>query len=164
MNDTLARMKLWALAIVAQAPVVLWGGMTAGLWSLLAMIALDYVTGVLAAVVEAADDRKAPAPGRPVGLSSRVGFVGLLKKLAIVLAVSAVYWGGQALPDDMHKVLFDVTVVGFVANEFISVVENLGRIGVPLPPGIQQLIAALRRGAGDGARGAGDGRDAASRQ
>ena len=104
------------------------------------MVTLDYVTGMISAAVT----RR---------LSSRRGFLGILKKLCyfIVVCVGAgidrllVLIGGAI---GLHLPL-TLTVSVFVTswliiNEAISVLENVAGIGVPVPPFLQALIRRLK--------------------
>lgn len=98
-------------------------------------IVLDIITGVSASIKE----------GR--GLSSAVGAAGLAKKalmfLAILLAHRIDVLMGTAF-------VMDGAVYFYLANELLSIVENYGRHGLPLPDGIRRMITALKDRGNDG--------------
>lgn len=96
----------------------LFGDIDGMLMALAALIVLDYVSGIIAAVIEKR-------------LSSAVGARGIAKKvfmlfivaLANIIDINVI--GGHTLKT--------VTVVFYLCNECISLIENAGRIGVPVP-------------------------------
>lgn len=107
----------------------LFGGWTPLLGLFFFVIVLDYLSGLGAAVVSGQ------------GLSSAIGFKGLVKKFALVAIV--------ALSNQLDKVMgTDVIMYGsiyfFIANELISIVENYGRMKLPLPPYIKSIIRVLK--------------------
>ena len=115
-------------AFLAGMASFLWGGVDGLLYALIAFMVLDYVTGVLVAIVQKE-------------LSSKVGFKGIAKKV-IILALVAV---GHIL--DVHILgggaFCRSAVIGFyIANEGISILENAGELGIPLP---KKLIAVLKQ-------------------
>lgn len=105
-----------------------------GTWSesltfLLVVMAIDYITGITAAIYDGS------------GLDSRVGFWGLMKKGLMLLVV--------LLSHRIDLVLgVDVTMGGAIAfytvNELLSIAENYGRLGLPLPQQLRQAIRMLR--------------------
>ncbi len=104
------------------------GAMDGLLYALITFMILDYITGCLVAIVQKE-------------LSSKVGFKGIAKKV-IILALVAV---GHIL--DVHVlgggVVCRSAVIGFyLANEGISILENAGELGIPLP---KKLIAVLKQ-------------------
>ncbi|CAH0121059.1 hypothetical protein PAE9249_03585 [Paenibacillus sp. CECT 9249] len=112
-----------------------YGGWSELLGFFLLVVALDYVTGLIASLKE------------KKGLNSEIGFWGLAKKGLMLLIILI----GHRL-----DVLFgtDVIMTGaiyfYLANELISITENYGRLGLPLPERIKELIAILKRkGEGD---------------
>jgi len=97
------------------------------------VIVLDYISGLGASIIE----------GK--GLSSAVGFKGLIKKFAIILIIALTYQIDKALGMD---VIMSGTIYFFLANELISVVENYGRMGLPLPDQIKKMIKILKEKSG----------------
>lgn len=106
----------------------LWGRADGLLYALIAFMTIDYITGVIVACV-----------GHR--LSSEVGFKGIAKKVLILLLVAV----GHLL--DAHILgggaVCRSAVIGFyLANEGISILENAGELGLPLP---KKLIAVLKQ-------------------
>src|SRR5690606_32556064 len=114
----------------------LFGGWSALLSILLAFVVIDYLTGIIAAGVE----------GK---LNSTVGLKGIAKKVAVFFVVAAAHMLDTALGYDGH-VLRDATIFFYIANEALSILENVGRIGLPIPSVLQKAIDILNeKGKGD---------------
>lgn len=120
---------LYYLGIVAVPIIIL----------VIAMI-IDYITGMMSAWLNAE-------------LSSKKGIKGIVKKvsyLALVAVAMIVDWlifqGLQQINVDLHySVFFAVLVtVWLIINELISVLENLSRMGVPIPNFLKKLINRLK--------------------
>lgn len=107
----------------------LYGGWSALLGVLLVFVVADYVTGMVAAGIE----------GR---LSSSIGFRGIARKLAIFLLVAMAHLADTAL--GQNHMIRDATIFFYMGNELLSIIENAGRIGVPIPPLITQAVEILR--------------------
>ena len=103
---------------------------------LVALMVADYLTGVLVAAVWQRSDKSASG-----ALDSKAGFKGILKKCMILLLV----WIGVLL-DNATGVNYIRTavVLFFIGNEGISLLENLGLMGVPFPAFLQRALEALR--------------------
>ncbi|MED4270617.1 phage holin family protein [Geobacillus stearothermophilus] len=97
---------------------------------LLALVIVDYLTGIAASAVE----------GK---LSSQVGFRGIIRKLLIFILVAASHLVDLAIGWNMH-VIRDAIIFFYIANEFISIVENAGRAGVPIPSVLRKAIELLK--------------------
>ncbi|KJE27370.1 toxin secretion/phage lysis holin family protein [Geobacillus kaustophilus] len=97
---------------------------------LLALVIVDYLTGIAASAVE----------GK---LSSQVGFRGIIRKLLIFVLVAASHLVDLAIGWNMH-VIRDAIIFFYIANEFISIVENAGRAGVPIPSVLRKAIELLK--------------------
>lgn len=107
--------------------VVLFGGVDLIFKVLLIFIVLDYLTGLMKGFVRR-------------DLSSSIGWIGLMKKVGILIGVIVAHMMDQVAPFEIA--LFRTTVITFFcANEGISITENLAIIGVKLPKG---LIKALK--------------------
>lgn len=96
--------------------------------ALLVCIVIDYLTGICAAVYE----KK---------LNSRVGFGGILKKVVLLLIVGLASIIGQALNIDSVR---DLVIGFYIANEGISVLENAGRMNVPVCKNLTQYLEQLK--------------------
>ena len=108
----------------------LFGDMEGMLIALIALIILDYISGVIAAAVEKR-------------LSSEVGAKGIAKKIFMLLIVALANIVDINVIGDGH-VLKTVTVVFYICNECISLIENAGRIGVPVPKKLLDVLEQLR--------------------
>ena len=115
---------------------------------LMIMMALDYVTGMLASKAEAIAHPENPE----YGWSSRKGILGIIKKIGyvflVVVAVSLDHILVQAaapLGFALPRAIFGLLVtVWLVLNEMLSVVENAGRMGAPVPPWLARCVASLK--------------------
>lgn len=140
--------KNWVMAAAAAVGSALagaLGGWDAALQLLLAMMAADYLTGVLVAAVW-----KRSGKSRSGRLDSRAGFKGLCRKGAVFVLV----WVGAMLDGTMGMAYVRTAVcLFFVGNEGLSLLENLGLMGVPFPRFLKDALEALRE-EGDEARGA----------
>ena len=108
----------------------LFGDMEGLMIALIALIILDYISGVIAAAVEKR-------------LSSEVGAKGIAKKIFMLLIVALANIVDINVIGDGH-VLKTVTVVFYICNECISLIENAGRIGVPVPKKLMDVLEQLR--------------------
>lgn len=119
----------------------LFGGWSAALTTLLAFMAIDYVTGLIVAGVF-----KQSPKTQTGALESRAGWKGLCRKGVTLLIVLVSYRLDVVLGSSFIK---DAVVIAFIANETISIVENAGLMGVPIPPTIVKAIDVLRSRAED---------------
>lgn len=107
------------------------GGWDATLKVLVVMMVVDYLSGLMAATMGRSDKTDYG------GLSSRAGFVGLGKK-GLMLAV---VWMATMLDAAMGTAMCrDAACWFYIANEGISVLENLDHVGVPFPAKIKELL------------------------
>ena len=118
------------LAGVCTVISFLFGDMEGLMVALIALIILDYISGVIAAAVEKR-------------LSSEVGAKGIAKKIFMLLIVALANIVDINVIGDGH-VLKTVTVVFYICNECISLIENAGRIGVPVPKKLLDVLEQLR--------------------
>lgn len=117
-------------AAVGAACGFLWGELDGMLIALLVFIVLDYVSGCLSA----AKNKR---------LSSSVGLMGILKKVGILIAVAVAHIL-DVYVIHMSGVLMTMTELFMIANEGLSILENLGEIGVKLPKALKETLAKLR--------------------
>ena len=112
------------------------GGWDASMQVLVALMVADYLTGVLVAAVWQRSSKSETG-----ALDSKAGFRGILKKCAILLLV----WIGVLLDNATGVNYIRMAVVlFFVGNEGISLLENLGLMGVPFPAFLKRALEALR--------------------
>ena len=96
---------------------------------LLAFVVADYVTGMIAAGMESR-------------LSSSIGYRGIFKKVGIFIIVATAHMVDCAL-GSAHT-FREAAAFFYMANELLSIVENAGRIGLPVPSILQQAIEVLQ--------------------
>ncbi|MBQ9617357.1 MAG: phage holin family protein [Oscillibacter sp.] len=137
-----------ALGVLGGLISASFGGWDASLNTLVFFMGLDYLTGLVVAGVFRRSDKSENG-----ALESRAGWKGLLRK-GMTLAVVFV-----ACRLDMllgTSFVRDATVIAFVVNETLSIVENAGLMGVPFPPAVADSLETLKRKAGmsDGKEGA----------
>lgn len=118
------------------------GGWDTAMILLVALMMADYITGVLVAAVWHRSNKSANG-----GLDSKAGFKGLVKKGVILLLV----WIGVLLDQALGSAYVRTAVIlFFVGNEGLSLLENLGLMGVPYPAFLQRMLEALKE---DGDKG-----------
>lgn len=105
------------------------GGCDGLLFALIAFVVIDYITGVMCAI----NDHT---------LSSEVGFRGICRKVLIFLLV------GIANILDVQvigtgSVLRTAVVFFYISNEGVSLLENAGRLGLPIPQKLKDILAQL---------------------
>lgn len=129
-----------AIGVLGSILVSAFGGWDAALKSLIIFMAVDYITGLMVAGVF--HNSKKTASGT---LESRAGFKGLCRKALILLFVMI----AQRL-DIMCEVDYirNAVIIGFCANDLISIIENAGLMGVPLPEVIVKAVDVLQSKSG----------------
>ena len=120
----------------------LYGGWNEGMSTLVTLMAFDYITGLLVAGFF-----KKSAKTAGGGLSSKVGYKGLVKKFVMLIIVAAMYRVDRLLALDY---LMNLAIIGFVLNELISLTENAGLMGIPLPAAVIKSIEILKQKANGG--------------
>ena len=105
------------------------GGADGFLFALIAFVALDYITGIVCAII----DKK---------LSSDIGFRGIFKKMLIFLIVGAanildteVLGSGSALRT--------AVIFFYLSNEGVSILENAAHAGLPIPQKLKEILVQL---------------------
>jgi toxin secretion/phage lysis holin len=99
------------------------------------MAVIDYGTGMAAGYTEKT-------------LSSKVGFKGIAKKVMIFVMVALAHQVDSAL--GTKNMFRDATIVFYMANELLSIFENAGRMGVPVPERLTQAVEVLKGKSGKG--------------
>lgn len=126
-----------AAGLVGSFIASLFGGWTASLTTLLIFMAADYVTGLVVAGVFH------NSPKTETGaLESRAGLKGLLRKATVLLFVLIGYRLDLAMGVTYIK---DAVCIAFIANELLSIVENAGLMGLPIPSVITNAIDILKK-------------------
>jgi toxin secretion/phage lysis holin len=116
-------------AIIGALASILWGGWTMALQTLFLFVTIDYMTGLLASGVE----KK---------LSSQVGFKGIMRKVMIFAIVTVAHMIDQMLGGG--HLFRDGTISFYICNETLSIIENSGRMGLPIPDSISKTLEVLK--------------------
>lgn len=129
-----------AIGCVGSLVASVFGGWDAGLITLIVFMSVDYITGLLVAGVFHTSEKTESG-----GLESRAGWKGLCRKgvtLLIVLVAQRIDIVAGT------SVVRDATVIAYIVNEAISITENAGLMGVPVPDRLMAAIDVLQ-GKGD---------------
>ena len=128
---------LTALGLLGGCIADLLGGWDAGLQSLFLFMAIDYITGLIVAGVF-----KKSRKSQKGALESLAAWKGLLRKgasLGVVLIACRLDLLLGA------TIIRDATVIAYCGNELLSITENIGLMGVPLPKAVTQALEALQQ-------------------
>lgn len=126
--------EFWNIIQVIFARIGGWLGWFLGssdglLYTLIAFVAVDYITGVMCAVA----DKK---------LSSQVGFKGICRKVLIFALVGI----GHVLDTQVigaGSVLRTAVIFFYLSNEGVSLIENTAHLGLPVPEKIKEVLSQL---------------------
>lgn len=124
-----------AAGIVGSAIAALFGGWDEALVTLVIFMVIDYVSGLIVAGVFHASKKTESGT-----LESRAGWKGLCRKGVTLLFVLVAHRLDMAIGVDYIR---NAVIIGFMANELISIVENAGLMGIPIPKVIQNAIDIL---------------------
>lgn len=127
---------LGGIAVVGTVIAEALGGWDAGLKTLVIFMAIDYITGILCALVW-----KRSPKSETGAFESKASLKGLIRKCAVLLLVYV-----AALLDTLtgQKVVRTAVIMFFIANDGFSIVENLGIMGVPMPDVVRNAFELLR--------------------
>lgn len=127
---------LAVIAAVGSAVANALGGWDSAMALLVALMAFDYLTGFLVAAVWHRSAKSSSG-----SLDSKASFKGLVRKCMILLLV----WLGVLLDNALGVAYIRTAVVlFFIGNEGLSLLENLGLMGVPYPDFMMRALEALR--------------------
>ncbi|WP_128426281.1 phage holin family protein [Gudongella oleilytica] len=107
------------------------GGLDGFLYALIAFVVIDYLTGIMVAVLE----RK---------LSSEVGFRGIFKKVLIFSLVAV----GHIIDSQLIQTgsaIRTAVIFFYLSNEGISIIENAAKIGLPIPGKLKDVLGQLSK-------------------
>lgn len=107
------------------------GGWDGFLYALVAFVVIDYITGLMVAVLE----RK---------LSSAVGFRGIFKKVVLFSLVAVGHIIDSRLLQNQGAIRTAV-IFFYLSNEGISILENTAKIGLPIPDGLKNVFEQLNK-------------------
>ena len=136
---------LLLLATFGGAVAQIFGGWDALLKCLVICMAVDYITGIAVAALGRSKKSKS---GR---ITSKAAVSGIIKKAVVLLIILVAAALEQATGTEFIR---DTVIIFFVGSEGLSIVENAGLLGVPMPAALKKWFEVLRD-KGDG----GDGDD-----
>lgn len=123
------------LGLTGSAVTTLLGGWSAGMTTLLMFMIIDYVSGLCVAGIF-----KKSKKSENGALQSKAGWKGLCKKGMMLAIVLVAYRIDLMIGTSYAK---DAVIIGFVVNETISIIENAGLMGLPLPDAIMRAVDVL---------------------
>lgn len=124
------------IGIVGSTVAATFGGWDAAMITLVSMMVVDYLTGVLVAGVF----HNSPKTENGT-LESKAGWKGLCRKGVTLLIVLVAARLDIILGTGVIR---DAVIIGYIANETISIIENAGLMGVPIPAAIEKAIEVLQ--------------------
>lgn len=124
------------IGVIGGAIASLFGGWDAALVTLVIFMGIDYVTGLIVAGVFHNSEKTESG-----ALESRAGWKGLCRKGVTLLIVLVACRLDLLIGSNFIR---DAAVIAFVANESISIIENAGLMGVPIPAAIIKAIEVLK--------------------
>lgn len=107
------------------------GGWDGFLYALVAFVVIDYITGLMVAVLEKR-------------LSSEVGFRGIFKKVVLFSLVAVGHIVDSRLLQN-EGVIRTAVIFFYLSNEGISILENTAKIGLPVPEKLKNVLAQLNK-------------------
>lgn len=123
------------VGVVGSIIASLFGGWDTGLITLILFMGVDYISGLVVAGVFHKSNKTESGT-----LESKAGWKGLCRKCMTLLFVLIAYRLDLAIGVSYIR---DAVIIGFMANELISIVENAGLMGLPLPDAINKAIDVL---------------------
>ncbi len=118
------------IAVISGILAYLWGAWDALIIALIVCVIADYVTGIIKAAIKGE-------------LSSGVGWRGLLKKVLIFVLVAVATVVDNVVPAT-NGALRTAVIAFYIANEGLSILENAGELGLPMPAKLRNALAKLR--------------------
>ena len=125
------------IGVVGGFIAAMFGGRDSALITLLMFMVIDYISGLIVAGVFHNSNKTETGT-----LESKAGWKGLCRKCMTLLFVLIAYRLDLALGVAYIR---DAVIIGFMANELISIVENAGLMGLPLPAVITKAIDVLTK-------------------
>lgn len=125
------------IGVVGSIIASLFGGWDAALVTLLIFMGIDYISGLIVAGVFHKSEKTENG-----SLESRAGWKGLCRKGVTLLVVLVACRLDIVMGSNFIR---DAVVIAFIANETISIIENAGLMGVPIPAVIVKAIEVLKK-------------------
>lgn len=127
----------YPIGLLSTGCFYLFGGLDLHIQALFFAMVLDFILGLICAIVFGTSQKTEGGH-----LSSNALFKGLLKKFAEVAVVALCYRIDCMLKTDSFR---NGAIVGFVAGESISILENIGLMGVPIPAKLKKMLEVLNK-------------------
>lgn len=125
------------VGLLGSAGVYLFGGWNTAMQTLILMMIIDYITGLITAGVF-----KKSKKSKSGSLSSKAGLKGLCKKVGVLLLIVVAYRMDIIL--NLETLLYNAVVIGFIANEAISILENCTSMGIPIPKKLEDALETMK--------------------
>ena len=125
------------IGVVGSAIAALFGGWDAALITLMIFMGIDYLTGLIVAGVFHNSEKTENGT-----LESRAGWKGLCRKGMTLLVVLVACRLDLIMGSNFIR---DATIIAFIANETISIIENAGLMGAPIPGVLVKAIEVLKQ-------------------
>ena len=125
---------------VGGAIAALLGGWTHDLATLVTFMAVDFTMGLIVALLNKSHKTK------DGGISSGIAFVGLVKKVFVLLIVLVSHRLDLVLGVDYVRT---AVIIAFIVNEAISILENASLMGIPLPKILLSALEVLKEKCGE---------------
>lgn len=118
------------ISVVLTTTIYLLGGFDIALQSLIIVIVIDYLTGIASAIYNKE-------------LSSKTGFKGIIKKFCYLLVVAL-----SVVVDNLtgqSGIIRSLVIYFFVANDGLSIIENMAEMGVKLPKKLMDSLEQIKK-------------------
>lgn len=125
------------IGVVGSVIASLFGGWDAAIVTLLIFMGIDYLTGLIVAGVFHNSEKTEDGT-----LESRAGWKGLCRKGVTLLIVLVACRLDLVMGSEFIR---DAVVIAFICNETLSIVENAGLMGVPIPAAIVKAVEVLKK-------------------
>ena len=118
------------ISVILTTTIYLLGGLDIALKSLLIIIVIDYVTGILSAIYNK-------------NLNSKIGYKGIIKKFSylFIIALSVIIDNVLGQTGTIRTLV----IYFFVANDGLSILENVAEMNIPLPKKLIDVLEQLRK-------------------
>ncbi|WP_347561940.1 phage holin family protein [Ruminococcus sp. Marseille-P6503] len=134
--DSVRHRVMAAAGLAGSAIAELFGGWTSAMTTLIIFMAIDYITGIIVAGVF-----KKSLKSQSGALESKAGFKGLCRKGTALLILLVSCRLDRLMGTEYLK---NAVCIAFIVNETLSITENAGLMGIPVPSPLKKAIDILR--------------------
>lgn len=134
--DSIRYWAITAAGLVGSGISALFGGWTSAMTTLIIFMCIDYVTGLVVAGVF-----KKSSKSKTGALESKAGFKGLCRKGMVLLVLLVACQLDRLMGTAYIK---DAVCIAFCVNETLSIIENAGIMGVPVPKQLKKAVEILK--------------------